>query len=78
MNKRAVDSGEQHKIPEQMAPFGIARPHAPGKESDALYPAMPHKSDATSAWGQMQIVGCCGAISPWDEGVSPAERLLWQ
>lgn len=80
MNERAgmSESGEHHKIPEQMAPLSIAQPRTPGKESNAPYPARPHKSDATSAQVQMRMVGRCGAISPRDEGVRPAERLLWQ
>jgi len=66
MNKQAVESEECCKILEQMAPFGIAWLHTPGKESDAPYTATPHKSGATSAPGQMQTqtVGCCGAVSP--------------
>lgn len=35
MNKGAVETGEHCKILEQMALFGIAQPHTPGKESGA-------------------------------------------
>lgn len=40
---------------------------------------MPHKSDATSAWEQMHMVGCCWSFSPSSQqGRHPAERLPGQ
>lgn len=78
MNKYAVESGEHHKILEQMAPFGVAWPHTPRKDSDVPCLAVPYKPGATSAQGQTQMVGCCGAISPWNEEVNSGEGLLRQ
>lgn len=40
--------------------------------------SVPHKSDTTSAWGQMHMVGSYWSFCPWVEEECPTERLSGQ